>query len=113
MSESGHSRRVRRVHVTSAYPPKLAVKVDGADRLRRAIWLDDLQWSSIKGYLPSRKRRGQRQNDDRRIISGIVHVLQSGMRWPDCPKEFGASTTIYNRWHRWSQQGLWQKIFMN
>jgi transposase len=42
--------------------------------------LDDLQWSSIKGCLPSRKRRGPRRVDDRRVISGIIHVLQSGMR---------------------------------
>ena len=60
------------------------------------FWLDDLQWSSIKGFLPGRKRRGPRQVDDRRVISGIIHVLQSGMRWRDCPKEYGPSTTIYN-----------------
>jgi transposase len=77
----------------------------------RLFWLDDLQWSSIKGFLPSRKRRGPRREDDRRIISGIIHILQSGMRWRDCPKEYGPPTTIYNRWHRWSQQGLWQKMF--
>src|ERR1700730_3057671 len=75
------------------------------------FWLDDLQWSSIKGFLPGRKRRGPRRVDDRRVISGIIHVLQSGMRWRDCPKEYGPSTTIYNRWHRWSQQGLWQRMF--
>src|ERR1700730_9477313 len=75
------------------------------------FWLDDLQWSSIKGFLPGRKRRGPRRVDDRRVISGIIHVLQSGMRWRDCPKEDGPPTTIYNRWHRWSQQGLWQRMF--
>jgi transposase len=48
---------------------------------------------------------GPRRVDDRRVISGIIDGLQSGMRWPDCPKEYGPSTTIYNRWHRWSQQG--------
>jgi len=75
------------------------------------FWLDDLQWSMIEGFVPSRKRRGPRREDDRRIISGIIHVLQSGMRWRDCPKEYGPPTTIYNRWRRWSQQGLWQKMF--
>ena len=60
---------------------------------------------------PGRKRRGPRRVDDRRVISGIIHVLQSGMRWRDCPQEYGPATTIYNRWHRWSQQGLWQKLF--
>jgi hypothetical protein len=32
------------------------------------FWLDDLQWSSIKGCLPGRKRRGPRRVDDRRVI---------------------------------------------
>jgi len=41
------------------------------------FWLDELQWSSIKGFLPGRKRRGPRRVDDRRVISGIVHVLRS------------------------------------
>jgi transposase len=54
---------------------------------------------------------GPRRVNDRRVISGIIHVLQSGMRWRDCPKEYGPSTTIYNRWHRWSQQGMWQRMF--
>jgi transposase len=45
------------------------------------------------------------------VISGIIDVLQSGMRWRDCPKEYGPSTTIYNRWQRWSQQGLRQRMF--
>jgi hypothetical protein len=44
------------------------------------FWLDDLQWHSIKGVLPGRKRRGPRRVDDRRVISGIIHVLQSVMR---------------------------------
>ncbi len=58
-----------------------------------------------------RKRRGPRRVDDRRVISGIIHVLQSGMRRRDCPEESGPPTTIYNRWHRWSQQGLCQRMF--
>ena len=75
------------------------------------FWLDDLQWSSIRSLLPGRKRRGPRRVDDRRVISGIIHVLQSGMRGRDGPEESGPPTTIYNRWHRWSQQGLWQRMF--
>ncbi len=75
------------------------------------FWLDDLQWPSMKGCLPGRTRRGPRRVDDRRVIGGIIHVLQSGMRWRDCPQEHGRATTIYNRWRRWSQQGLGQKLF--
>jgi transposase len=33
--------------------------------------------------------RGVERVDDRRVISGIVHVLKSGCRWCDCPPEYG------------------------
>ncbi|MGB3627287.1 MAG: transposase, partial [Henriciella sp.] len=43
---------------------------------------------------------GARRVDDRRVISGIMHVLKSGCRWQDCPAAYGPPTTIYNRFHR-------------
>lgn len=43
--------------------------------------------------------------------SGIIHVLQSGCRWQDCPPEYGPSITVYNRYHRWAQRGIWEGIF--
>jgi transposase len=49
--------------------------------------------------------------DDRRIISGILHVLQSGARWRDCPRDYGPYTTVYNRFNRWSKSGRWTAIF--
>jgi len=48
---------------------------------------------------------------DRRIISGIIHMLQSGARWRDCPREFGPYTTVYNRFNRWAKRGRWRAIF--
>jgi len=49
--------------------------------------------------------------DDRRVISGIVHVLKSGCRWCDCPPEYGPATTIYNRFVRWARRGIWENLF--
>ena len=48
---------------------------------------------------------------DRRVISGIVHVLKSGCRWCDCPPEYGPPTTIYNRFVRWARRGVWENLF--
>ena len=47
----------------------------------------------------------------RRIVSGIVHMLRSGAQWRDCPPEYGPYTTVYNRFNRWSRQGVWSGIF--
>ena len=74
------------------------------------FWLNDAAWSSIEPHLPT-NQRGARRKDDRRIISGILHVLRVGCRWQDCPPAYGPSTTIYNRFHRWSQRGIWQRLF--
>ena len=68
------------------------------------------QFELIKPHLPYRAA-GKRREDDRRIISGIIHVLQSGCRWRDCPPEYGPSTTVYNRYNRWAQKGHWQYLF--
>jgi len=40
-----------------------------------------------------------------------MHVLKAGCRWVDCPREYGPHKTIYNRFARWSERGIWQKIF--
>ena len=70
--------------------------------MRRLFWLSDSHFELIKPHLPYRAA-GKRREDDRRIISGIIHVLQSGCRWRDCPPEYGPSTTLYNRYNHWSQ----------
>jgi len=79
-------------------------------RKREVYWLSDAEWASIEPYLP-RGRRGAHRVDDRRVISGIVHMLRSGARWRDCPSVYGPYTTVYNRFNRWSRQGVWSEIF--
>ena len=74
------------------------------------FWLSDEQWFAIAPFLP-RNQPGARRVDDRRVLSGIVHVLKVGCRWQDCPAVYGPSTTIYNRFHRWSHRGVWQRLF--
>ncbi|WP_235988130.1 IS5 family transposase, partial [Roseibium aggregatum] len=64
------------------------------------------QWAVIEPLLP-RHKGGARRVDDRRVISGIIHVLKVGCRWCDCPKEYGPSTTIYNRFNHWSRKRFW------
>lgn len=74
------------------------------------FWLSDAQWAAIEPHLP-KNQPGARRVDDRRVISGIVHVLQSGCRWRDCPAAYGPATTVYNRWNRWSRRCFWQHLF--
>ena len=74
------------------------------------FWLTNEQWDKIHPLLPT-DVRGKKRVDDRRVISGILHVLKSGCRWCDCPPEYGPPTTIYNRFVRWARRGVWEKLF--
>lgn len=74
------------------------------------FWLSDEAWAAIEQHLPT-NQPGARRVDDRRVISGILHVLKIGCRWRDVPPEYGPAKTIYNRYHRWSRRRIWQRIF--
>jgi transposase len=73
------------------------------------FWLSDEAWAAIEPHMP-KNQSGARRVDDRRVISGILHVLKTGSRWKDCPADYGPSTTIYNRFNRWSARRLWTDI---
>lgn len=73
------------------------------------FWLSDEAWAAIEPHLP-KNQPGARRVDDRRVISGILHVLKAGCRWCDCPTDYGPSTTVYNRFNRWSRRGFWLKL---
>jgi transposase len=82
------------------------------DSMRAGLfWLNDRQWACMAPQLPT-NLTGPEREDDRRIISGIIHMLQCGARWRDCPPEYGPYTTVYNRFNnRWAKRGRWQAIF--
>jgi transposase len=73
------------------------------------FWLSDEQWAVMEPFMP-KNQPGAHRVDDRRTISGIVHVLKSGCRWQDCPRDYGPHTTVYNRFNRWSRRGFWRAM---
>ncbi len=74
------------------------------------FWFNDEQWAKIAPHLPT-NQPGPLRKDDWLILSGIMQVLKIGCRWADCPKAYGPRKTIYNRFARWSERGIWQRIF--
>jgi transposase len=85
-------------------------RIEEALMKKQLYLLTNAEWKRIEPLMP-RGRRGAHRVDDRRVISGIMHMLRSGARWRDCPPDYGPYTTIYNRFNRWSRQGVWTDIF--
>ncbi|MBM7405247.1 transposase [Sphingomonas sp. JUb134] len=48
--------------------------------------------------------------DDRRVLSGIVFVNRNGLRWRDAPSAYGPHKTLYNRWKRWGEAGVFTRM---
>ena len=57
------------------------------------------QVARIRPLFP--KERGVKQVEDRKVLSGIIDVIQKGLRWVDALAADGPHKTLYNRCRRW------------
>ncbi len=72
-------------------------------------WLSEEQMARLQPFFP--KSHGRPRVDDRRVLSGIIFFNRNGLRWCDAPKEYDPPKTLYNRWKRWSEMGVFARIF--
>ena len=72
-------------------------------------YLSTEQIERMQPYFP--RSHGKPRVDDRKILSGIIYVLKNGLMWKDAPKEYGSHKTLYNRYYRWSLNGVFKRIF--
>ena len=71
-------------------------------------WLTDEQMARLGPYFP--KSHGKPRVEDRRGLSGMIFVNRNGLRWRDAPKDYGPHKTLYNRWKRWGQMGVFTRM---
>lgn len=77
--------------------------------MNRLFYLTSEQIEVIRPYFP--RSHGISRVDDLRVISGIIYVIKHGLQWKDAPIEYGPYKTLYNRFIRWSNMGIFNKIF--
>jgi transposase len=76
----------------------------------------DELWERLEPLIPKRARRfrypGRRALDDRRVLSGILFVLATGVGWERLPKElgFGSGMTCWRRLRAWQEAGVWKRL---
>lgn len=73
--------------------------------------LTDEEWAVLEGLLPSeRGRRARPAHDNRRFLNGMLHVLRVGCPWRDMHERYGKWNSVYVRFRRWAEQGVWDAI---
>jgi transposase len=76
----------------------------------------DELWQLIEPLIPKKRRRrrhpGRKPLDNRKVLTGIIFVLRTGIPWEDLPQEMGCGSgmTCWRRLHQWHGQGVWQKL---
>ena len=73
-------------------------------------WLSDTQMAKLELFFP--KSHGKPRVDDRRVMSGIIFINRNGLRWRDAPAEHGPHKTLYSRWKRWSEKGIFARMLL-
>jgi transposase len=73
--------------------------------------LIDEQWERIIPLLPpQRPQTGRPNHDHRTVINGILWILRTGAPWRDLPTQYGRWQTVYSRFRRWKQAGVWERM---
>ena len=75
--------------------------------------LSDEEWGVIEPLLPT-QGRGPMRKDDRKVLNDIFVNLGAkwvSAPWRDLPERYGPHTTVYNRYVRRGQRGIWSGIF--
>ncbi|WP_461343855.1 IS5 family transposase [Brevundimonas sp. GN22] len=71
-------------------------------------WLMDEQMARLEPYFP--KSHGKTRVDHRCLLSGIIFVNRNGLSWRDAAAAYGPHKTLYNRWKRWSEAGVFIRM---
>ncbi|GAN91718.1 transposase [Gluconobacter frateurii M-2] len=73
--------------------------------------LTDQEWLVIGPLLPSERGRWARPAGDNRLfLNGMLHVLRTGCPWRDMHERYGKWNSVYVRFRRWAEQGVWDAL---
>ena len=73
--------------------------------------LSDEIWAVLEPILPGRKGEwGGQALDNRQFLNGVFWVLRTGRAWRELPAAYGKWGTVHQRFNRWRESGVWEKI---
>ena len=76
------------------------------------LMLSDAQWKRIAPELLGKAGDpGSSGRDNRLFIEAVLWIARTGSPWRDLPEAFGKWFTVYTRFWRWAQKGVWERVF--
>lgn len=74
--------------------------------------LTDARWHKIRPLLPLKTAgRGRPITIDlRAALNAMLYVVKTGCQWEKLPHEFPNYNSVYYHYHKWCQDGTWERI---
>ncbi len=74
--------------------------------------ISDRSWAIIEPLVPGTVRdSGVTARDTRLFLEAVLWRVRVGGPWRDLPPGFGAWNSVFRRFRRWAQGGVFQRIF--
>jgi len=95
----------------AAETPGLSAKPPRKRRITGRGDLTDAEWALVEPLLPpERGREGRPAGANRLVVNGIVWHLRSQAPWREMPGRCGKWNSVYRRYSRWKQAGVWAPV---
>ena len=80
--------------------------------MKERLTLSDAQWAAISDLIIGRPdQRGSTGRNNRMFVEGVLWIVRTGAPWRDLPEVFGDWNSVFRRFSRWSEKGVWRRIF--
>jgi transposase len=74
--------------------------------------LSDAQWERVAPLLPGKVGApGRSGGDNRLFLEAVLWMVRTGAPWRDLPELFGSWNSVFRRFRRWAQAGVFERLF--
>ena len=74
--------------------------------------LSDAQWARIAPLLPGKPGDPGRSGADNRLFfEAVLWMARTGAPWRDLHARFGRWNSVFRRFRRWAQKGVFESLF--
>jgi transposase len=77
----------------------------------RRFEMTDADWERVAPLLPGKSGDpGRAAADNRLFLDAVLWVARTGAPWRDLPGRFGNWNSVFRRFSRWSERGVWARV---